>query len=100
MHREVQGGALAEEFSEGREVYVGVLGTATKPEILPIVELDFGKWDESRPKVSDREVKFGPETDGSPRLVMAKDIPADLKARIERSALLAFRALKIRDYAR
>jgi D-alanine-D-alanine ligase len=31
---------------------------------------------------------------------MAQDISDDLKARIERAALLAFRALKLRDYAR
>jgi D-alanine-D-alanine ligase len=100
IRKEFQDEALAEEFIEGREVYVGVLGTATKAEVLPIVELDFGDWEKDRPKVSDREVKFGPEKDGSPRLVMAHDLSNDLKARIERSALLAFRALKLRDYAR
>ena len=31
---------------------------------------------------------------------MARDLSADLQARIERSALLAYRALKINDYAR
>jgi D-alanine-D-alanine ligase len=92
--------ALAEEFIEGREVYVGVIGTPTRPEILPIVELDWGNWKSGEPRVSDRQVKFGAETEGSPRLVIARDISAELKARIERSALLAFRALKIRDYAR
>lgn len=92
--------ALAEEFIDGREVYVGVVGTPTRPEILPIVELDFGNWKEGEPRVSDREVKFGPETEGSPRLKIAADISTDLRARIERSALLAYRALKIQDYAR
>jgi D-alanine-D-alanine ligase len=88
--------ALAEEFIDGREVYVGVIGSATRPEILPIVELDWGQWKADQPRVSDRNVKFGPETEGSPRLVMAQDIGPELRARIERSALLAFRALKIR----
>ncbi len=92
--------AFAEEFIEGREVYVGVIGTPTRPEILPIVELDWGDWDNSVPKVSDRDVKFGPEGEGKPRLVIAKNISSELRARIERSALMAFRALKIRDYAR
>jgi len=100
IRKEFQDEALAEEFIEGREVYVGVLGEAPKPDILPIVELDFGNWDKSQPQISDREVKFGPETEGSPRLVMAKDIGGDLRARIERAALLAYRALKLRDYAR
>lgn len=101
IRKEFNDEALAEEFIDGREVYCGVIGTATRPEILPIVELDFGtRWNAAQPKVSDREVKFGPETEGSPRLIMAKDIAPDLKARIERSALLAFRALKVSDYAR
>ncbi len=92
--------ALAEEFIEGREVYVGVIGTPTKPEILPVVELDWGNWKVGEPKVSDRQVKFGAMTDDSPHLVMATDLGGDLQQRLERSALLAFRALKIRDYAR
>ncbi|MBI3183875.1 MAG: ATP-grasp domain-containing protein [Myxococcales bacterium] len=100
IRREFRDEALAEEFIDGREVYVGVLGTTTKPEILPIVELNWGDWDEKRPKISDREVKFGPETPGSPHLVMARDLSDDVKARVERAALLAFRALKQRDYAR
>ena len=91
--------ALAEEYIEGREVYVGVIGTPQRPVILPVVELDWGDWKQPY-KVSDRDVKFGPDVPGSPELVIAKDISPELLARIERSALLAYRALKIRDYAR
>lgn len=101
IRKELNDEALAEEFIEGREVYVAVLGGATgRPEILPIVELDWGKWDPAKPRVSDRDVKFGPETEGSPRLIIPKDLPDDVKVRVERSALLAFRVLKLRDYAR
>jgi D-alanine-D-alanine ligase len=96
---ELQDDALAEEFIEGREVYVGVLGTADRPEVLPVVELDFGRWENGVPRVSDREVKFAPETDGSPKLVMAKLTP-ELQAEIERAALITFRALQLKDYAR
>ncbi len=80
---------------------MGVIGDARRPEILPIIELDFGKnWDQGQPQIADREVKFGPETESSPKLVIAKDISDELRGRIERSALLAYRALKLRDYAR
>jgi D-alanine-D-alanine ligase len=92
--------ALAEEFIDGREMYVGVLGNGTRPEILPILELNWGKWDPSVPKVSDRAVKFADLGEDGPFLMVAKDVTAELKARIERSALLAFRALKLYDYAR
>lgn len=92
--------SLAEEFIEGREMYVGVLGDGSRSEILPILELNWGKWDPAVPKVSDREVKFADLGDDGPYLMHAKDLPSELRARIERSALLAFRALKLHDYAR
>lgn len=93
--------ALAEEFIEGRELYVGVLGEPSRPEVLPVVELDFGKkWSRKRMKIADREVKFGPDTPGSPRLVLPRDLSDELHGRIERAAVTAFRALKLRDYAR
>lgn len=93
--------ALAEEFIEGREMYVCVIGDTARPEILPIVELDFGqKWSPGEPKIADRKVKFGPETEGSPKLVFPRDISDELRGRIERAALIAYRALKLRDYAR
>lgn len=93
--------ALAEEFIEGRELYVGVLGDPARPEVLPVVELDFGKkWSRKRMKIANREVKFGPETAGSPRLVLPRDLSDELLGRISRAAVTAFRALKLRDYAR
>jgi len=93
--------ALAEEFIDGREVYVGVVGTQWRLEILPVVELDFGKqWDPDEPKVSDRDVKFGDEVEDGAEAKMAKDISPELMQKLERAALLAFRALKINDYAR
>lgn len=100
IRKELQDEALAEEFIEGREVYVGVIGPKEMPEILPIVELDFGNWDKNKPTISDREVKFGPETEGSPKLVIAQNISPELRQRVERAALLAYRGLKLQDYAR
>lgn len=100
IRKELRDEALAEEFIEGREVYVGVIGPKAMPEILPIVELDFGNWDKNKPTISDREVKFGPETEGSPKLVIARNISPELRQRVERAALLAYRGLKLQDYAR
>ncbi|MBX7099533.1 MAG: ATP-grasp domain-containing protein [Myxococcaceae bacterium] len=100
IRKELNDEALAEEFIDGREVYVGVVGPTRRPEILPIVELNFGNWDTKVPKVSDRAVKFGPVSEGSPQLEIATNLTPEQIARIERSALLAYRALKIRDYAR
>jgi D-alanine-D-alanine ligase len=101
IHSEYRDDALAEEFIEGREVYVGVVGETSHPQVLPIVELDFGRaWKKGQPRIADREVKFGPETKGSPRLRIAHRLSAELRQRIERAAVTAYRALKLRDYAR
>ena len=86
--------------SSKREFYAAVIGDDTKREMLPIVELDFGHWDESQPKVANREVKFGPDTADSPKLRIVQNLSDELKGRIERSALTAYRALKLQDYAR
>ena len=51
-------------------------------------------------KIADREVKFGPDTPGSPQLVLPRDLSDELRGRIEWAAVTAFRALKLRDYAR
>lgn len=102
IRRDFADDALAEEFIEGREIYVGVIGPASKPLLLPLVELDFGKkWSKDQPRIADRDVKFGPETKDSPRLVIAEDSVSDeLRERIKDAALTAYRALKLRDYAR
>ena len=45
LHAEFDRPALIEEYIEGREMYVGVLGN-DKPEALPVVELDLSKLPE------------------------------------------------------
>jgi D-alanine-D-alanine ligase len=94
----LQDDALAEEFIEGREIYAAIVGTPTHPEVLPLVEMDF-KGRKGIDRVSDREVKFAPETEATPSLVIA-ELPEETRAAIERLALITFRALQLKDYAR
>src|SRR5712671_1675828 len=49
--------ALIEEFIEGREIYVGVIGN-DKPAALPVVELDLSKLPEGMPRIAGKEVKW------------------------------------------
>ena len=49
--------ALIEEYIEGREIYVGVLGN-DRPNALPIVELDLSKLPEGMPHIAGKEVKW------------------------------------------
>ena len=100
VHDEVNDAALAEEFIEGRELYVAILGN-DEPEALPIVEIDFSGLPAGAPHVLGARAKFdesSPEYRGT-RAVVAR-LPDELRARLHKMSLDAYRALGVRDYGR
>jgi D-alanine-D-alanine ligase len=100
IQRECNDAALAEEFIEGREFYVGVLGNV-EPMALPPLEANFSKLPSGSPHIYDRKTKW--ET-SSPEFQAMKteiaDIPSELRARLQKTAVEAYRALRVRDYGR
>jgi D-alanine-D-alanine ligase len=100
IHEQVQDAALAEEYIEGREFYVGVLGNQG-PQAFPPIEMDFSGLADGKPRVLDAKAKWdpnSPEYKGT-RAVLA-DVPDELRARLQKVALDAYRALRVRDYGR
>ena len=100
IRREVDDAALAEEFIEGREFYVGVIGNS-QPKALPPVEIDFTGFPEGVPKVMDSKAKWderSKEYKGT-NSVLAQ-LPDELRARLQKVAVDAYRALRVRDYGR
>lgn len=100
IHDELKDSALAEEYIEGREFYVGVLGNQD-PVALPPVELDFTGFPEGQPKVLDNKAKWdteSPEYRGTRSFVA--DLSDELRARLQRVSVEAYRALRVRDYGR
>ena len=93
--------ALIEEFIEGREIYVGVLGNH-KAEALPPIELDLSKLPKGVPRIAGKEVKWekGTEAYDVTRSAVAQDLPEELLRNIHRTALAAYAALGLRDYGR
>jgi D-alanine-D-alanine ligase len=93
--------ALIEEYVEGREIYVGVVGN-DRPEALPIVELDFSKVPAHIPRIAGWEVKWLKNTKlyKVTQPFFPEDIPPKLETRIQSTAVAAYRALKCRDYGR
>jgi D-alanine-D-alanine ligase len=93
--------ALIEEFIEGREIYVGVLGNG-KPAALPVVELDLSKLPDGMPKIAGREVKWekGTEAYDVTRSAAAKDLDDATRRRLQDTALQVYSALQLRDYGR
>jgi D-alanine-D-alanine ligase len=100
IHKDVDDAALAEEYIEGREFYVGVLGNGM-PLALPPIEVDFTGFPENAPKVLGSRAKWvkrSAEYKGT-KSVLA-DLPDELKARQQKVSLAAYRALRVRDYGR
>jgi D-alanine-D-alanine ligase len=111
LHEEFRQPVLVEEFVDGREFYVGVLGNA-HPQALPIVELDFSKFPAGMPRVASWEAKWGADGSGAgaeaeksaefagTRSIFPTDLDEQLTERIQQTAVRAFDALRLRDYAR
>jgi D-alanine-D-alanine ligase len=100
IQEKVHDAALAEEYIEGREFYVGVLGNAA-PLAFPPVEMDFSGLPDGAPHILDSKAKWdedSPEYKGT-RAVMP-DLPDELRVRLQKVALGACRALRVRDYGR
>jgi D-alanine-D-alanine ligase len=101
VQEEFGSAALLEEYIEGREIYAAVLGN-DKPEALPLVELDLSKLPAGMPRIAGYEVKFDVTTEAykKTKSAPARDLDEETVARIEQTAVTAYRALKLRDYGR
>lgn len=101
VHEKIGCGALVEEYIDGRELFIGIVGNG-KLTVLPPVELDFSKATEDKLKVYSFKAKF----DFSYRekwgiqSVYPKDLGKETVSAIERAVTTAYRALGLRDYAR
>ncbi len=101
IHDSIGTAAIAEQYIEGRELYVGILGNQLL-QALPIWELFFAKMpDGSRRIATDRvkwnvkyQQKYGIDSGA------AADLPDDVAARIQHVCKRAYRALELSGYAR
>jgi D-alanine-D-alanine ligase len=101
LHANFDSPVLIEEYVEGREMYVGVIGN-DMPTALPVVELDLSKLPEGRPRIAGAEVKWGKGTRAykDTKSVVAEDLPEETAAHLQQTAVAVFQALDLRDYAR
>jgi len=101
LHANFDSPVLIEEYIDGREMYVGVLGN-DKPEALPVVELDLSKLPDGTPRIAAAEVKWGKGTKAyrDTKSAIASDLSEDTMATLQQTALAAYQALELRDYGR
>ena len=101
LHANFDSPVLIEEYIEGREMYVGVLGNE-KPEALPVVELDLSKLPDGTPRIAAAEVKWGKGTKAyrDTKSAIATDLPDEIVQTLHQTAVAAYQALELRDYGR
>jgi D-alanine-D-alanine ligase len=92
---------LIEEYIEGREIYVAVLGNQD-PEALPIVELDLSQLPEGTPRIAGTEVKWeeGTEVYRCTQPFFPDDLDPEVEEKLKQTAIAAYSALRLRDYGR
>ena len=101
LHAHFDSPVLIEEYIEGRELYVGIIGN-DKPEALPVVELDLSKLPDGMPRIASAEVKWGKGTKAyrDTKSSIATDLPEESVLALQQTAIAAYQALELRDYGR
>jgi D-alanine-D-alanine ligase len=101
MHQQIGSDALVEEYIEGREFYVGVLGNE-RITTLPAWQMQFGSLPESLPAIATRKVKWDRKyqqkygiTTGS-----ADNLEPAVRQRLDRLSRRIYRSLHLSGYAR
>jgi len=102
IQNEFDSPALIEEYIEGREIYVGILGGYERTRALPLVELDLSKLPKGVPRIASYDVKFEKNTEAYKltKSDLVDNLDEETTSRLSETALTAYRALKLRDYGR
>ena len=93
--------ALVEEFIDGRELNVAVLGDK-KPRVLPISEIDFTKMPENLYNIVSYQAKWDPNHESYHKTIpkCPAKLPKKIETKAKETALAAFKLRGCRDYAR
>jgi D-alanine-D-alanine ligase len=100
IHERIETAAIAEQFIEGRELYVGVIGN-NRLQALPVWELKFGTMGGGR-HIATEKVKHDTRYQERVGIVdgPAKGLAPDVSDRIQRTAKRIYRTLGLDGYAR
>jgi D-alanine-D-alanine ligase len=101
VHEQVGTDALAEEYIEGRELYVGVIGNQ-RLDTFPVWEMIFTKMPNGVPKIATARVKFDADYQKKYGITTraADDLAPGMAEKIARLCKRVYRALSMSGYAR
>ncbi|MBW7886743.1 MAG: ATP-grasp domain-containing protein [Bacteroidetes bacterium] len=92
---------LVEEYIEGRELHVSILGN-NPPRILPPIEFDFTALPKDFPNIITYDAKWNPLKEEFHRVhaVCPAELTKTEMKKVEQVSLAAYKILQCRDYAR
>ena len=95
VHDQVQTDALVEEYIEGRELYVGVMGNDRLTR-LPVWEMKFGSLSETSAGIATRRVKWDKKYQKKHGIdtYEAKDLPPAVVARLDKLSRRVYRSAR------
>jgi D-alanine-D-alanine ligase len=101
IHEHTSSDALVEEYVEGREFYIGVIGN-DRIRTLPPWEFIFGELKAGRAGIATRKAKWDRAYQARHGITsdVARDLPDGLAARLDKLARRIYRALHMTGYAR
>ncbi len=101
IHEQTHSDALVEEYVDGRELYVGVLGNE-RLTALPAWELDFGTLSQVQSGIATRKVKWDPAYQAKHGIATgpARDLSPAQQEGLSKLAKRIYRALHMSGYAR
>jgi D-alanine-D-alanine ligase len=101
IHESLGTDAIVEQFIEGREMYVGVIGNE-RLEVFPVWEMDFSRMPDGVHRIATSQAKWSGKYQKKHgiRTAQAKDLSRAKAEEMQALAKRAFRALEMSGYAR
>ena len=101
IHRTVGTDAIAEQYIDGRELYVGVIGN-DRLQVLPIWEMMFANLRDDAPKIATGKIKWDAKYQKKIGLdtQAVQDMDETLQRQIQHLCKRSYRALGLSGYAR
>lgn len=101
VHERIGTAAIAEQYIDGRELYVGVLGDA-RLQVLPVWELSLNQLRRDAPRIATRTAKWNPEFQERRQVLIgrAENLSSELEAQLGKITRRLYRALGLSGYAR
>lgn len=101
IHERMNQQALAEEYIEGRELYVSIIGNR-RLHVMPIREVIFSKMPENQPQFATFKAKWDEEyrKKWGIKNIFAQDLPEGIPEKISVICKKVYQALHIRGYGR